>query len=94
MKVIIIPILKFVWAVIFTIFIAIVNVITAILYTIWDGELYKGVAFDYEEICSHDFDDCLSPYVEIPKKGQGSIYYKTYFHYIWGIKTTKRNLNL
>ena len=47
------------------------------------------MAFDTIEISYYDDDTILSPYVTATKRGCNSIYFKTYFHYIWGIENKK-----
>jgi hypothetical protein len=91
MKYIIIPIIKFVWAIILTIFIFFLNVFNVLIEAVWNATLTKGTAFEIEEVSHYDEDNCLSPYVEIPKRWGNRIYYKTYFHYIWGIKMKNEN---
>ena len=85
MKYIIIPLVKIIWALILTIMCGIATIISSIGETLWSLKFYKGIGFEPVELMWLDFDRA-SPFVKLPKYRGDSITYKTYFHYIWGIK--------
>lgn len=88
MKYFLIPVAKFIWAVILTYIAIIVNIISIVSSAIWHLKLYKGIAFEPEMLVSND--ELASPYAKSPQRGYVDVY-NTYFHYIWGIKNEKES---
>lgn len=83
MKYIIIPILKFIWALILTIIHSIYQLFNIPLYVIWHWN--KNYPFQYE-IYKDEFDICLSPYWKCTTFPTKLYTFKSYYHYIWNIK--------
>lgn len=79
MKYIILPILKFIWALLLTITFASLYNIICLLGIVWNLKIEKD-QFTYQYRDDHDME--YSPYYN----HKSTYYFKTVYHYIWNIK--------
>jgi hypothetical protein len=83
MKYIILPILKFIWALILTIIYSIGKFIFLPLHLLWEFNLTNFWSYSWY---GDKADDILSPYWQPNSYIEKRYYFKSYYHYIWNIK--------
>lgn len=84
MKIIILPILKFLWAILLVCFYTIVFSAITIVWILWHFKIPKK---DFFEIKLKPMEENLSPYFKRNRNAIGKIYYfKTIYHCIFGIQ--------
>jgi len=81
MKYIILPLLDFIWALLFTLIWLIFTPFVVIVWVVWDFSFkYKFEVRQYNGPIYIEW----SPYTKVPFEGR--LYFKSYFHYIWNIR--------
>lgn len=86
MKLLIIPILKFVWAILLTIGHTLTIIVGFPLSVIW----HFNFDYDWEYRLNTRLSFGESPYYDRNPNFFGLITFKTYYHYIWGIESKRR----